>query len=239
MGTSKAIVPVANLGYALEFLKANGFKITEALPYDKPNANAHKDDSFHYDESKFKGKLHSHAADINWANQSQEPAQLRWAVVKLQHFGLSVIYARDGIYDAAAFHRTHVHTDIGANTNLGRRWTKTVPKNLVVLNTQLICHVPTKIRYNVDNADLIKRLKAIREASKHGGTDFPYGVKYLQAVLGVRQTGKWDSATREAHDEAVKALETLWKKDKLFVGTPNTIWTSATDSALASFHRKY
>lgn len=239
MATSAQVAPVRNIALLKEFLDANGFQLLQSQPYSKVNDNLHKKDSFHKDEEKYAGQMQTLAVDVNWANKSQERKKLIWAVPYIQAFGCALIYARDGKYDAAALHTDHIHVDCGKYTNLGLRWVTVTKKNLVVYDTQTILHTPIRTRDNLDGPDTTKRLSAVQAASKAHGTKFPHGIKYTQAVIGAELTGKWDTQSKEAHDATVKKLETLWKKDKLFVGTPDTTWSSATDTALKKFHAKY
>jgi hypothetical protein len=239
MGTSAVLTPTRNIAVAKAYLDANGFDVSESLPYGKVH-RVHTDNSFHYDEGKVGSVVHTLAFDLNWpGSASTERTKLIGVIPALQSMGISIIYARDGSNGSAASHKTHLHGDVGSWTNLGLKNVKTKPGSLYVYDTQIICHMSKKTASNLDSAETVKRLKAIQQASKMYGTKFPYGIKYTQTVLGVPLTGKWDDASKSAHNKAVKALETLWKKDKLFVGTPDTTWSSATDNALAAFHKKY
>ena len=239
MATSAQIATVRQIALAKQYLDANGFQVFESQPYTAVH-NIHTSGSYHYDSQTYAGKKHSLAADINWPGGGvKEKNKLRAVIPVIQAFGLSIIYARDGIYDAAKFHQDHLHMDVGKFTNLGRKWVNTVDRDLVVYDTQVIVHTPLKTRDNMDGSDTTKRLRAVQAASKAHGTKFPYGVRYTQAVIGAPQTGKWDANSRAAHDATVKKLETLWKAAKLFSGTPNSTWDSATDKALAAFHKKY
>jgi hypothetical protein len=58
---------------------------------------------------------------------------------------------------------------------------------------------------NVWGTDSTKRHNAIRSYAIHGTT--PYGVKYLQGVLKVKQDGHIGPITKREHEEAVKDIQ--------------------------------
>jgi hypothetical protein len=239
MGTTAVLTPTRNLVVAKAFLDANGFNLLESLPYSTVH-KVHQEKSFHYDEDTYKTVKHTLAFDLNWpGSPSTERAKIKSIIPALQAMGVSIIYARDGRVGSAAAHVNHLHGDVGTLSNLGRGSFKTTKKGLVVYDTQRLCHMSTKAASNLDSTETVKRLNAIKMASNRHGTKFPYGVKYTQIAIGAPASGKWDTASKKAHDKTVKALETLWKKDKLFTGTPDTTWSQATDVSLAAFHKRY
>lgn len=239
MGTSAQLASVRQIAVAKQFLDANGFQLLESEPYTRVH-RVHSPNSFHYDTQTYGGKKHSLAVDVNWPGGGATERKKFIAVIPaLQSMGLSILYAKDGSQGSAGKHKNHGHVDVGIWSNLGVGAFRTVKGDLVVYDTQVVCHVSTKNRDNLDGADTKKRLRAIQMASKKHGTKFPYGVKYTQQVIGAPLTGKWDADSREAHDDAVVRLEKVWKTARLFKGTPNSTWDANTDSALAAFHRKY
>jgi len=237
MGTSGQLVPIRNKVLACQWLDANGYHVGESLPYTQVH-QVHKSGSFHYDEQTYLGKLHSKAADINYL-YSGERTKLVAAVPVIRAFGCSVIYALNGSEGSSAQHKDHIHLDVGEWSNLGTGSFKTVAKNLRVYDVEVILHMNIKSRNNILQAEEEKRLNAVRSASRYHGHKFPYGIKYTQAVIGAPITGKWDSHSATRHNITVQNLEKLWRADKVFTGTPNTIWTAATDSALTKFKAKY
>lgn len=239
MGWTPVFTPDRNFVIAKAYFKANGYTILESLPYDKV-APVHSTKSFHYDEFTYKGVEHSRAFDLNWpGSASTERSMLKLGIPVLRSLGISFIYALEGRVGSAAQHVTHLHADQGTLSNQGRGDFKTKAGSTTVYDAQKICHMSTKAANNLDNTETVKRLNAVKMSSARHGKKHPYGVKYTQLVVGAPTTGKWDDASYEAHDKTVKALETLFKKDKLFTATPNTTWDAGTDAALVAFHKKY
>lgn len=75
----------------------------------------------------------------------------------------------------------------------------------------------------------LKAGKAVRYASKYGGTKFPYGIPYLQRRIGAKVTGKWDTQARTAHDATIKAL-------CVALGiSARTTWDSSLEKAWQAF----
>lgn len=233
------LAPVRNIALLKRYLDANGFQLLESLPYTRVHP-VHTSNSFHYDEQTYGGKKETLAVDINWpGGGTTERNKLIGVLPVIKAFGISFIFAKDGIFDAAKDHRDHIHADCGAFTNQGKAWVKTVAKDLCVYDMQLLVRTPVKSRNNIDNTDLNKRLTAIAAASKYHGVKFPYGIKYTQAIIGAPLTGKWDTNSKTAHDVIVKKIETLLKAHRLFAGTPNPTWDANTDNAIRAFHKKY
>ena len=106
----------------------------------------------------------------------------------------------------------------------------------MVWDTQALVH---QAKNNLVQTPLKQALYAIQKSSRLHGNKFPYGVKYTQARVGAKVTGKWDVQSGKAHDKTVKALKTLWKKAGLFRGTVNTVWDKDMDAALRAFLKEY
>lgn len=63
------------------------------------------------------------------------------------------------------------------------------------------------VRDGIWGADTTKRCDTVREASRWGGRDFPYGVAYAQRVVGARADGVWGPLSDKAHDATVANLQ--------------------------------
>ena len=60
---------------------------------------------------------------------------------------------------------------------------------------------------NIWGPDTGKRVGAIQMASMYHGTQFPYGVKYVQKVIGTTPDGIWGIMSKTAHDVMVKRIQ--------------------------------
>lgn len=60
---------------------------------------------------------------------------------------------------------------------------------------------------NVIGPDTTKRIYAVVAASSWGGRQFPFGVEYVQQVIGAEPDGIWGDASDEAHDRVVGNLQ--------------------------------
>lgn len=60
---------------------------------------------------------------------------------------------------------------------------------------------------NVVGPDTTKRIYAVVAASSWGGRQFPFGVEYVQSVVGTEADGIWGDASDEAHDRVVGAMQ--------------------------------
>jgi hypothetical protein len=78
---------------------------------------------------------------------------------------------------------------------------------------------------NIWGPDTDRLALAVREASRYGGQDFPYGVKTAQRAVGTTQDGKWGDKSRAAHDATVVKIQ------KWLGVTPDGIWGAKTDKA--------
>lgn len=239
MALSEQQAPIRNLVAFKKYAKARGAKISESLPEDAPNKGVHAAKSWHYDTEVFDGVKHSKAADVNYGpagTSAAERAVLTHLVTVAQSMGLGVVYALYGTEGSAKQHQTHLHVDVGSATNVGKGGRHATPGDLVAWDTQKILNSPQD---NLAGPDTKKRLLSVYEASKRGGTDFPFGIKFTQNVLGAKPTGKWDTQSKKAHDASVKALKSLWKKAGIFKGTVDTIWDLEMDKARTRFLSRY
>lgn len=60
---------------------------------------------------------------------------------------------------------------------------------------------------NIIGPDTTKRIYAVVAASSWGGRQFPFGVEYVQQVIGTEPDGIWGDASDEAHDRVVGNLQ--------------------------------
>lgn len=60
---------------------------------------------------------------------------------------------------------------------------------------------------NVVGPDTTKRIYAVVAASSWGGRQFPFGVEYVQSVIGTEPDGVWGDASDTAHDRVVGDLQ--------------------------------
>lgn len=74
-----------------------------------------------------------------------------------------------------------------------------------------------------------KATLAVREASRWGGTQFPWGVKTAQRAVGARQDGAWGTDSGKAHDATVAAMQ------KLLGVADDGVWGKKTEAAFQRF----
>lgn len=60
---------------------------------------------------------------------------------------------------------------------------------------------------NIVGPDTTKRIYAVVAASSWGGRQFPFGIEYVQYVIGTEADGVWGDASDEAHDRVVGNLQ--------------------------------
>lgn len=84
---------------------------------------------------------------------------------------------------------------------------------------------------NVIGPDTTKRIYAVVAASSWGGRQFPFGVEYVQAVIGTEPDGIWGDASDEAHDRVVGNLQRAVGVDDDEIYGPAT--NQAINAALA------
>lgn len=222
MALAKQVAHVNRIARAKQVLNAHGFTLLESEPYSEVN-RVHTPGSYHYDKI---GKQ-TLAVDVNWDNQREEKSKLNWARKVLQSYGLGVIHNSPG-------HYTHTHGDVGAHTRVNGRASKT--KTKTTLQAYRTEKLQAAVRMRISNlwsGTLDKRLNAVKAASRYGKTKFPYGIKYTQAVIGAKQTGKWDLQSRAKHDETVLKIEKA-----LGFSNPDTTWTSSTSKGVAKAKRE-
>lgn len=84
---------------------------------------------------------------------------------------------------------------------------------------------------NVVGPDTTKRIYAVVAASSWGGRQFPFGVEYVQSVIGTEADGVWGAASDEAHDRVVGNLQRAVGVDDDEIYGPTT--NNAINAALA------
>ena len=84
---------------------------------------------------------------------------------------------------------------------------------------------------NVVGPDTTKRIYAVVAASSWGGRQFPFGVEYVQSVIGAEADGVWGDASDEAHDRVVGNLQRAVGVDDDEIYGPAT--NQAINTALA------
>ena len=84
---------------------------------------------------------------------------------------------------------------------------------------------------NVVGPDTTKRIYAVVAASSWGGRQFPFGVEYVQSVIGTEADGVWGDASDEAHDRVVGNLQRAVGVDDDEIYGPAT--NNAINTALA------
>lgn len=240
MALSKQQADHRSLRAFAEWADAAGYQVGEFPPYGKVTPGVHRDKSWHYDTVTVNGKTYGKALDLNWpGGGAVERTRLRLAVVVAESMGLAVIYAMHGTQGSAAAHRTHLHADVGSWTNLGAGARAPRTGDLFTWDLQPALGITGKARDNLWGVDTDKRLLSIREASLWRGPRYPYGVKYLQGVLGVKATGKVNDATKAAHDEAVERVQKVLQKYGLYHGKIDGRWGPLTDAAWATARNRY
>lgn len=123
------------------------------------------------------------------------------------------------------------------------------PKTMARLNALAGATVPPRsgrpnvtalqaaVRATPDNSwgpDTEKRLDTLREASRWGGEDFPYGVKFAQEVVGTKQDGDWGSNSVRAHDVTVAAVQRALRGMGFNPGDIDGDWGPETEAAYQS-----
>ena len=217
MTPSKQLTSVDRIARAKAILHAHGYLIIESRPYADVH-RIHEVGSFHYVTQAGQ----SLGADVNWEAEREEPAKLKWAVKVCRSYGVGFIHNSPG-------HYTHLHMDSGSyyRENGGAFKPVAAMSDLRAYRTERLQSAVRKRPTNLWTANLDRRLGVVKSASRYGGTKFPFGIKYTQAVIGANQTGKWDAQSRLKHDQAVMKIEHA-------LGLPaNAIWTAATSSAIA------
>ena len=84
---------------------------------------------------------------------------------------------------------------------------------------------------NIVGPDTTKRIYAVVAASSWGGRQFPFGVEYVQSVIGTEADGVWGDASDEAHDRVVGDLQRAVGVDDDEIYGPAT--NTAINTALA------
>lgn len=87
---------------------------------------------------------------------------------------------------------------------------------------------------NVWGPDTDKRFDAVREASRWGGNDFPYGVGYVQQVVGTFPDDKWGKNSAAAHDKTVYDIQVALKAMGYDPGDLDSRWGPSTEAAYQS-----
>lgn len=85
---------------------------------------------------------------------------------------------------------------------------------------------------NVWGSDTDRRFTAVREASRYGGSDFPYGVAYTQRVVGTPDDGDWGPRSAAAHDRTVAAIQ------RALGVSDDGVWGPKTESAFQAIRAK-
>jgi N-acetylmuramoyl-L-alanine amidase len=86
----------------------------------------------------------------------------------------------------------------------------------------------------VDNQwgpDTDKHCTALIEASDFGGNQFPYGVAFLQEVVGAKQDGVAGPVTWMAHTATVRKVQDALRAMRFDPGTTDGLWGPLTDKA--------
>lgn len=84
---------------------------------------------------------------------------------------------------------------------------------------------------NIVGPDTTKRIYAVVAASSWGGRQFPFGVEYVQSVIGTEADGVWGDASDEAHDRVVGNIQRAVGVDDDEIYGPTT--NNAINAALA------
>ena len=84
---------------------------------------------------------------------------------------------------------------------------------------------------NIVGPDTTKRIYAVVAASSWGGRQFPFGIEYVQSVIGAEADGVWGDASDEAHDRVVGNLQRAVGVDDDEISGPAT--NQAINTALA------
>lgn len=84
---------------------------------------------------------------------------------------------------------------------------------------------------HVIGPDTVQRLLAVVSASQWGGSHFPFGVEYVQSVIGTAVDGIWGEASMAAHDRVVESIQRALGVDDDGVWGPVTqaAWQALSD----------
>lgn len=238
MALSEQQAPLRNLVIFKRIATEMGCRLTEGAPED-PKIGSHTPHSWHYDTGMYKGVKHGLAIDVNYGAPGTSPEEQRilalLAVIG-QSLGLGIIFALNGTMGSAADHKTHLHADVGSVSNTGRGARPATPGDACVWDTQW------KIRAAHDNLagdETKRRLYALREASKYGGVDFPFGVKYTQDVVGTKKDGDWGPNSRGSHDDTISQVQEVWRSYGLYTGKIDNVWGPLMEEAWRRFLNRY
>lgn len=225
--TVRTVASDDTLDHYLAWADAAGFRILEHPDYGGVTPSLHIPGSYH-------GK--GMAGDLNWGPAGApagEMSKLAYAAEVAQSMGLGCILASRGTGGSASSHRDHLHVDRSSSTNFGDRYTTTPHGTRKVQRLQGVVHFPAAQRDNLWGPDTEKRLDAVRQASRFGGTDFPHGVKTAQLAVGTKADGKWGDASRAAHDRTVQKVQRV-----LGVGVDG-VWGKKTDAAYLKLRKAW
>lgn len=85
---------------------------------------------------------------------------------------------------------------------------------------------------NVNGPDTRKRVNAVRQASRWGGSDFPYGIDFTQKIVDTPADGVWGGNSGKAHDRKVEEIQEI-------VGAKvDGVWGPETDRKVNAYLRK-
>lgn len=62
---------------------------------------------------------------------------------------------------------------------------------------------------NINGPDTRRRINAVRQASRWGGSDFPYGIDFAQKIVDTPADGVWGSNSGKAHDRKVEEIQRI------------------------------
>jgi len=223
MGLGKQVAPVSSIHTFALWARRLGYAVGEMHGFGTVHP-VHTKGSWHYDQVGGIGL----AADIN-KNGSRERDALVRAVEVAQELGLAVIYARDGINGEAKAHQTHLHTDVGPYSHLGRSAGTPRPGGDILTHALQVA-----VRTSPDQVwgtDTDRRLELVRAAAVWRGHTFPQGVAETQRVVGTKDDGDWGKNSRAAHDATVAAIQQALAVDGYYRGRPDGVWASQTDGA--------
>ncbi len=138
-----------------------------------------------------------------------------------------------GAWDLAKLDRLardiQIGNDVGGGVGGGKSKPKPRPKKINIRPLQKALRT---WRDNIWGPDTDKRYVALREASLYFGTDFPYGVKFAQSVVGTKVDGVWGPKSRRAHDKAVKKVQRALRKLGLYSARIDGVYGRLTDSGM-------
>jgi hypothetical protein len=217
---------VGNLLAFLYWAQANGIRIAEHPLFGGVNP-LHTSGSWHYD-----GK----AADLNYGpigHSAIEREMLTTAFYVARDFGLGAIHAVKGTYASAANHQGHLHVDCGSTANDGSGYSTVKPVSLLPYRLQRALRMARKNQNNRWNDATQRRVRAVRAASRFGGGEFPFGIKFTQRVIGTTPDGEWGPKSAAAHDAAVERVQRA-----LGVGATG-VWNRATETAYLAAKKEY